>query len=204
MRLRGIVAMLMVSAAASAGDVDGVVADVTKRFAAAIKCGPGDRDLQRAWCSVARAGKEAPKLPATPVTYFGLTVALKPGDDVKTALLGALSPSALHLGPSGARLTGLKPDNEQEKRELLEAGMSASIVLKGEKASVVVPKGLAGYLDSQRAKPMHPVTVRGTGADFTGNLPARLLASDKAWVVIEQATDGVWVNVYPIAPIERR
>src|SRR5262249_37426268 len=156
-----------------------------------IKCGPGDRDLQRAWCAVVRAGKEAPKLPAAPVTYFGLTVALKPGDDVKTALLGALSPSALHLGPTGARLTGLKPDNEQEKRERLEGGMRASMVLRGEKSSVAVPAGLAGYLDSQRAKPMHPLTVRGNGAEFIGNLPARLLASDKAWVAIEQASDGV-------------
>jgi len=77
-------------------------------------------------------------------------------------------------------------------------------VLKGEKQSVVIPKGLAGYLDAQRAKPMRKLTVRGNGGDFTGEVPARLYAADRAWVVIEQASDGVYVNVYPIAPIERR
>ncbi len=129
---------------------------------------------------------------------------LVPVADGKTALLKEVSRSARHLGPDGGGLTALKPDNDAEKRELLEAGMAAAIVLKGERPSVILPKGLAGYLDSQRGKPMHKLTVRGNGADFAATLPSRLVASDKAWVVVEQAQDGLYVNLYPIAPIERR
>jgi len=188
--------------------IDAAAQDAITRFARAIKCGRADRDLQRAWCAVTRLRKGAPILPKEPVTYFGLTVALKPGDDVRKALLAKLAPSALHLSSDGARLTSIRPSagpaGEGEKRELLEAGMSASMVLKGERAAVAVPRGLAEYLDAQRAKPMNPLTVRGAGADFTGQIPGRLYAADGAWVVIEQASDGVYVNLFPIAPIERR
>ncbi len=90
-----LVALLVLhGAAAGAETLDGAVADVQKRFAAAIKCGPGDRDLQRAWCAVTRPSKDAPKLTAAPVTYFGLTVVLHPGHDVENAFPKEPSPWA--------------------------------------------------------------------------------------------------------------
>lgn len=186
-----------------------MVADVSKRIGAAVKCGPTDRDLHRSWCPVVRAGREPLALPSTPTTYFGLTVALRPGDDPRAAFLKALSPSALHVGPAGARLTTIRGDNEDEQRQLLEAAMSAATVLKGLAKTVTLPKGLADYLDAQRERPLHPLTPRGaTAADFGGQIRARLLRAGDAFVVIEQATDGVFdgifVNVYPIAPITRK
>jgi hypothetical protein len=200
---KGIVALVVVASSAWAGTIDEVVTDVTKRFTAAIKCGPGDRDLQRAWCAVTRAGREAPKLPSVPTTYFGLTAVLPKGRSVTMALRKSVTPAALHLGPGGARISGLEPDGG-EGLQLSETVASAAKVLRGESKAVVVPRRLAEYLDSQRAGPMHPVTVRGNGADFTGALPSRLLASHLAWVVVEQTSDEMTVNVFPIAPIERR
>jgi len=174
--------------------------DLAKRFGAAIKCGPGDRDVLRSWCAVPKIGDGKLTLPKAPTTYFGLTMIVRPGDDIRKAALQQLSPSALHLGPDGARLTGIKPDNEDERKQILDAAMSTATVLKGEATAVQVPAGLAGYLDSQRAKPRHKIE----GNTFTAEIPARIYQVGNVYVVIESAADGVYVNVYPIAPIERR
>jgi hypothetical protein len=188
--------------------LDDAVSSVSKRIAAAVKCGRGDRDPHRTWCAVTRVGGgrgDPLALPKAPTTYFGVTVALHPGEDVREAFLKWLSPSALHLGPDGARLTAIRGDNDDERKQLLDAAMSAALVLKGEATTVTLPKGLADYLDGQRAKPLRPLTLRGpTAGDFTGQIPARLLRSGDVYVVVEPAADGIFVNVYPIAPIARR
>lgn len=195
----GVIAAFLVGGVAARADAPD--AATGKRIAGAIKCDAAAKDPLRAWCAATLQGTTAVALPAATETYFGITLELRPDGDVRKALLENVSASALHVGPGGAKIMTIKPDNAGEQKEIAEAIMSAAAALKGLTLVVEVPAGLYGFLKSEQKKPLHPVTRKPTHGEFTGKIPARIYRTATAWVVIEDAAQGKFVNVYPAVPL---
>jgi hypothetical protein len=189
---------LVVAALFAGGVAHADPAGVAKRVAAEIKCDDAS-DLLRSWCPAARIGQaDAVRLPKTPTTFVGVTIALKANASVRKAALDNLSLSALHLGTDGARLTAITPSNEEERKPILEAAMQVTAVLKGKANAIKLSSDLAGFLASQLKKPRHPLTMGAKSATWKSENPAELFQVGDVYVVIETTSDGDWVNVFPI------
>ena len=180
---------------------DASVAAIAKRFAASIKCGAKDKDPQRAWCAVTKVDKAAFKAPKETSTLLGLSVELPDDADVNTQLLGTTSVSALHLGSATAKLTSLKPSNEQEAKDMVPVLFDIAGALKMDGKSIGVTKDLNDYLTSERAKPGNPMKAAGKSMEYTAKLPSRLYQVGNAYVVIESAAKGYFVSVFPAVPL---
>jgi len=181
---------------------DAETAAVGKRFAAEIKC--DTKDLNRAWCAVPKAGSQAFEAPATVTTYLGLSTEVPDGAGIVDALLKTTSVSALHLGPTTARLTSLKPSNEDEKKQMLPILMALANALKnGSKDPIAISADLGGYLDGERAKAGRALTVGPKGADYMAMLPSKLYRVGAVYVGVERSKGGHFVSVFPIVPLKR-
>ena len=191
-----LLALLLLGTSGAARADDGALA---ARFAAEIKCEPGARDLQRGWCAVTKIGKAPFAAPTTATTYLGLSMELRDGAKVAPSLLDTTQPAALHVGPSGVRLTSLKPSNEEEKKEMLALVFAIAKALKdGASDPLPASAGLKGYLDGERKKTAYAVKPSG---EYQGKLPSRIYKSGNVFVVVEQGTGGVFVNVFPAIPL---
>ncbi len=193
--MRTLLVLVMLSSVARAEEPS---AAVVKKFAAELKCDAASSDVLRSWCAVTKLGAQPFVPPKALTTYVGMTTALVPGAGVRDSLLSKLSMAALHLGPGTVRLTGIKPDNEDEKRQMLDATIRVSAVLKGKASSVDIDPGLADYLKSQQAKPGYKLEPGARSAKFTGQIPSEIFQVGEVYVVLEYATDGVFVNIFPI------
>jgi hypothetical protein len=192
---------------------DATVNDVAKRFAAELKCsGPADESpgyLNRHWCPVAKvASSGAFKAPAERRTLLGLSMAVRKNDSIVKSALATTDLAILTVGPEGVLLTSLKPSNEQEKQSLGKVVVSLAFVVKGKSKTVDVPADLQDYLNSFASKPLHPLEPLPAGAQYSGKIPSRIYhltgtLSGESYVVIEQAPDGVFVNLFPITPRAR-
>ncbi len=184
------------------------VADAVDRVAAALDCGEKSTDPLRAWCGAALtkgAGFTAPK---GKVTYVGLSVPLNPKFDVRDVMLKATTLARATFADGKFTLSNITPDNEGEKKLLLEVAGQVAAVLKGKSKDVKVGKDLAGFLDSLAAD------AAKTGAavkdSAKGPATAKLALPARLWrvkangvdviVVAEEARDGTFVNVYPVVP----
>jgi len=182
--------------------------ELAQRFAHALDCGPGKRDLNRHWCPVTRIGKDSFATPAQTTTYLGLSVTLRPNDEVRKAVLEHTEVAALHLGPTGVRLTSLRPSNEQEKQDMLPILLSIGNALKsGSSDSIAMSAGLNGFLTGESKKPGYPLRVGKDSAEYTGKLPAQIYrvqvqAGLFAYVVVETAPDGRFVSIFPVVPLK--
>src|SRR5262249_51653055 len=121
-----------------------------------------------------------------------------PGGNVLDAM-DAMDLAVLTVGSEGALVTSLKPSNEREKESLGRVVTSLGSVLKGKSKSVEVPPDLSEFLKGFATKPLHPVTKGG----FQGKLDSRIFSIKglfgDGYVVLEQAADGVVVNLFPVA-----
>lgn len=204
--VRGLLCAMLISCPLLAW-AGGAATELPKRFSQDIQCEAGKRDVNRHWCAVTRIGKDDFSLPKETTTYLGLSVPLKPGDAVRAAVLGRTSVSALHVGPGGARLTSLKASNPQEEQEMLPVLVAIGVTLKGEsKEPIAVSAGLWGFLKGEQSKPGYPLKVEKTSADYAGKLPSTLYRvstqSGAVYVVVETATDGTFVSVFPIVELK--
>jgi hypothetical protein len=173
---------------------------------ATLDCGAASQDPLRAWCVAVAEPTSGFNFPATPTTYVGITAAVKAGTPVRSALLGAVTVSALSVGAGRIKVTSITPDNEGEKKTLLKTAALISNVLKSASTSnVEVGAALAGFLDGLKkdlATAGKPVAATsGKPASYAGANPSEVaLVQGKvdAYVVLEHANDGTWLNVFPI------
>ncbi len=181
---------------------------IDAQLAATLDCAPTSKDLLRAWCPATHFAGSGFSFPSAPTTYVGISVAVKTGTALRSALLDDVTVTALALGNGRVRVTSIKPDNASEKKALASTAMAVAVALKGlSPGSIAVGSDLAGFLDSLRAqlptKGYAVVASSGKPASYTGATPSEIAlvrGNVDAYVVIEHASDGTWLNVYPIRP----
>ena len=101
---------------------------------------------------------------------------------------------------------GTQKNNDTEKKALLATAALISAALKGEnKGTIHVGKDLAGFLDGVGKD----VPTKGYAIAETTGKPASFKATNPsdvalvhgkidAYVVLEHAGDGTWMNVFPV------
>lgn len=174
-----------------------------ERIAKEIDCSKGAKDPLRAWCAAtqtAGAGFTAPKAPAV---YLGISAPLSDNHSVRDAVLKGTRVSALAFSGGKVHLTDITPDNDDEKKQLLQVAISVAAMLKMDAKKLDVPAGLAGFLPSLKdsaAKDGAPVkdVAKGPGT-FKFKNASRIWKVGEVYVVAEDAGDGTWVSVYPIS-----
>ena len=186
---------------------DKAVQDVAKRFGSELKCtGAADTSpgyLNRHWCPVAKVESTgAFKSPATRRTLLGFTMQLQKDGKVVQSAMATTDLAILTVGPDGALLTSLKPSNDKEKESLTPVVASLALVVKGKTTTVDLPADLRDYLKSFDTKALHPVKPLAAGAEYSGKIPARIYRvagtlSGESYVVIEQASNGWFINLFP-------
>lgn len=181
---------------------------IDKEVAKALDCSPKSADPLRAWCPVAAFASSGFSPPPAPATYVGLSVALTSGTPVKSAMLNRLSLSALILANGRVDVISITPDNEDEKKQLLATAGLVSGVMKGEvNGPIRVGANLSGFLDGLKNK----FAAGGAAVQASASKPAAYKAKNPseialvrgkvdAYVVIERASDGIWMNVFPVRP----
>ncbi len=180
---------------------------LSARFSQELHCEVGKRDVNRHWCAVTRIGKDEFAAPKQTTTYLGVTVPLKADDAIRRTVLDRTAVAALHLGPAGARLTSLKASSPQEEKEMLPVLVAIGLTLKGEiQGPIPVSPGLWGFLRSEQSQPGYPLKTSKTSAEYVGKLPASIYrvntAAGAAYVVVEAASDGQFVSVFPIVELK--
>ena len=180
----------------------GPFADMAHQFGT-IDCSDSSQDPDRAWCPVTKAGRGPFKPSPTTLVRLGLTLAVLPGQDPKTAMEGSTTLSALYIGSSGAKIVDIKPTSDDERQALIAVVMSISATLKGVQPSGVLAKHeLASYLRGDRSD-LHALTVDADGASFDGMANRAIvehldgLPCGAAWVVLETSPDRSLVSVFP-------
>ena len=187
---------------ASAGGDASAKGPAFERLGKEIDC-KGGKDPLRAWCAATQTASAGFTLPKGDAVYLGISAPLNDKLSVREALLAATRVSALAFSGGKVLLTDITPDNEDEKKQLLEVAMSVSAVLKGAAKTVAVPAGLGGFLPTLKqsaAKDGHAVKDSAKGpAHVKMKNPTRAWKVGEVYVIAEDATDGTWVSVYPIA-----
>ncbi len=171
----------------------------------ALDCGASSHDPLRAWCPVVSEPTAGFTPPSGVVTYVGITIPVKAGTSAKSAAASVASVSALTIGSGRIQLQSVTPDNDGEKKELAATASAVAAVLRGDAhGAVKVGSGLAGFLDGLKrdiATKGHPVAASAKPASFTATNPSEVAlvhGKPDAYVVVEHANDGTWLNVFPV------
>ncbi len=180
------------------------VADAVKSFSAEIQCGPNSQDVWRLWCPVTLLGKTAFSAPSAPTTLVGISMSLHQNAKVIPALQQTTDLAVLTLSSGSAKVTDLRPSNEQEKQELIQVLMSLSTSLKGmsKKDPIPVTSGLADFLKGENSKSGNSYKVDKNSAVYSAKLPTRIYKVPNpvygdAYVAVEQAADGLAISIFP-------
>lgn len=179
-------------------------AALARAFASALNCGSGDDPL-RVWCSVAEIGTAAFVAPKDVQALSGMSVVLPRGTSIRAALLKNLRFSVLALSAKQAFLQELRPENAEERQEILGGLMAVTSALKLGGAVAPLSAGLAGEVKNLRAglaQKGHPLKDEGKRATYTAQTPSEVYFVDskrRAYVVIERAPDGLFVSLFPAA-----
>lgn len=183
-------------------------ADLLADLASAVQCS-GATDPLRSWCPALGARKAGYKAPPAPQVYLGLAVGIGKETSIRSALLGNVNVATLVVAPGRVLVNDVKPDNANEREQLLRVAMQLAAHLKGQKAAAItVEPDFAGYLGSLKARASTGVAVADSPAGpaaYTSAHPSRIAAVDDAklgrvYVVIEEANDGTWLNLFPAVP----
>lgn len=191
----------------SGGGTAAPTLDVVKELPSAVDCKSG-KDALRMWCPVASLSTSGFTLPPVATTYVGVTVAAKNSAPLKTSLRGAPSVSALTIGPGRIKVSSITPDNAKERAALAATASIISRALEGSgKGTISVGKDLASFLDGLKSdlstKGLEVSSSTGKPATFKATNPSEVAlvrGAVDAYVVLEHATDGTWVNVFPTRP----
>lgn len=177
-----------------------------ERLVTEVDCKPASKDPLRAWCAATQTATAGFALPKGNAVYLGISAALADKKDVRGALLASTRVSALAFSGGKLHLTDVTPDNEDEKKQLLEAAASVAAVLKGMSKEVTVNAGLAGYLPTLAAgaaeKGFAVKDVAKGPAPFKFHSPGRAYKVGNVYVLFEDEENGAWVSVYPIVPVK--
>ncbi len=197
--------LIAVSFSSNAADLsEQAVADAAKIFSTEIQCGPNSQDVWRNWCPITLLGKTAFSAPATPTTLVGISMSLHQNAKVIPALQQTTDLAVLTLSSNSAKVTDLRPSNEQEKQDLIQVMMALSNSLKGmtKKDPIPVTSGLADFLKGEKSKPGNSYKVEKNSAVYSAKLPTRLYKVTSpvygdAYVAVEQAADGLAISIFP-------
>jgi hypothetical protein len=178
---------------------------VAARFKAEVSCETGPKDALRSWCPVTRVEEASFQAPAAPQTFVGITVALRPGAKVRDALLQNVTVSAVSFAGGRVQVRGIKPDNEKERQQLLAVAGGVANILKGAKGPLKVEADFAQYLSSLTravAARGYPIAPSQGGAHFAAQNPSTAYrvedpSAGPVYIVVEEAPDGTWINLYP-------
>jgi hypothetical protein len=179
-------------------------APIDKRISAEVDCGFHSTDVLNYLCIATRRGDGPIPMPAAPELYVGATVAIPKGAAVRDSAMKNFGISALSIGGGRAMVRAITPDDEDERRQLMDVAAQALVVLRGKSKSIVVPAGLASFLESMRASlPREGQPVKA--GSFTAGRPARIYSvndpvAGRVLVVVENAADGTWLNLFPTIP----
>jgi hypothetical protein len=175
------------------------------RLRTELDCKSGSKDPLRGWCPAARiagAGFTAPKGDAV---YLGVSAPLPDDVELRPALLAATRISTLAFSKGHVYVSDVKPDNEDEKRQLAQVAASVGLALKStdKQRTVAVSKDLLGYLGTLAGLAVRKGAVVTDDpkqpAAFKLTFPARAWTIGDAFVIAEDAPDGQWVSVFPVA-----
>ncbi|MBX7100415.1 MAG: hypothetical protein K1X89_22040 [Myxococcaceae bacterium] len=197
------------AAAAAVGAPAGAVVDgdAPTRVAAAVDCKSASADPLRPWCAVTLIKNKGYAPPTKRGIALGISAPLGKGKDVREALLKQASVSVLGFNAGKLTVRDLKPENADEAKELAQVAAQVAVVLKsGAPAPIKVSKGLHGFLatipDGATAE-VKPSAKKA--ADFTLKNPAHVsvvtVGKVSVYVVVEDAVDGSWVNLFPFVPV---
>lgn len=159
----------------------------------------------RVWCIAATgwATGTAAALPEGDATMPGLTVELEDGKPVGSALTDKVTFSALALHPADgkemAKITMVKPENDQEAKMTMEAVAALALVFKGKAPTAKLPAELGGYLATLPAKADYELTRGDHGWGWKGASTAELRKVGDNWVAIEtpsKGATGIWVTIF--------
>jgi hypothetical protein len=189
--------------------------DVISRLSAELDCKPTTSDVLRAFCPAALVVGAGYQAPAEASTFLGISAAIPAGASVRATLQQNLSVSALALGGGKVLVQEIRPENDNERQQMLAVVIAMVGILKGKggPATIGVAPDLAGFLNSLKGKVLasgHPVTQSGLGASFSAHNPSRIYkVSDPragdVYVVVEQTSDGgAWINLFPVRPFQAR
>ena len=191
-------------AAPAAAVVDG---DAPTRVAAAVDCKSSSTDPLRPWCAVTLIKNKGYAPPTKRGVALGISAPLGKGKDVREALFKQASVSAIGFNAGKLTVRDLKPENPQEAQELAQVAAQVAAVLKsGAPAPIKVSKGLAGFLPTIADGATAAVKPSAKqAADFTLKNPAHVsvvtVGKVSVYVVVEDAVDGSWVNLFPFVPV---
>lgn len=193
---------------------------VAKKFETALDCKKSSRDVLRPFCLV-RASSQSEWArwvsftpPDTLTSYGGIGVFVPSSasdKEIRTLLLEKAHPVVLHIDPMQAKVQTLTPSNEQEKQDLARLVMQVSIALKKMAiTNVSIPKDMDAFFSSERKKPLYAMTTgEGTGVLSNAKMNTTLEEASfenglHAYVVYEQAKDGVYVSLFPKLPLTKQ
>ena len=188
--------LVMVPALAVAKEAKNDIAtDQLSALRTAAKC-DDKASLWRPWCIAADFGTgTAAALPKGKV-LVGLTIDLRIGQDAVTALRTNVSFTTLAVGKDGkVKLTAVKPQTDDEAKELAEAVANASAVFKGMSKSAKMPKTLGDYFKTLKGS--YSVKKAGKQWTWAGASASRMRKVGAFWVVIEvpEANDGIFATI---------
>jgi hypothetical protein len=175
---------------------------IAKRFAAEIDCSAASTDMLRGWCAVTQIDGAGFTLPDNAVTLFGISAPIRPNAKIRDSLLGAgqrintLTMDAGHL-----QFRDIKPENDGERKQLLEVFSNLIAALNHKQTTVPVTAGLAEFANGQRTNAASGQAAHSDphGLHITVKAPTHVYLVDHAYVIVEDEDDGTWVSVYPVA-----
>ena len=159
------------------------------------------------WCPAATYPGAGFQLPTSDTTLLGVSAFIGKDQRASDALFQQSSLSMLHLGPQGAALAYINPDDgdASELDAAIHAYIGVARVLTGQAREIVVSEDLESLLDAdRRARARHALRLDDAQGRWDGALPARVWESDGRWgkalVVLESGNDGVYISVFPRVP----
>jgi hypothetical protein len=185
--------------------------ELAHRFLNELECTKPEKDravqtrVQRQWCAVSMIDQDTFTAPTERVSLIGVSIGLPPRAPILSALHTQPELAVLTVDAHGALVTSLRPFADKERKELIQATASLSLVLKGSDKTVHVAPAIATYLKSLHREKLHPLQPSGKAATYEARMPSSLFsvkgAFGKGFVVVEQAEDGVRINLFPLAPV---
>lgn len=180
-------------------------ADVIVRVGRELDCKPASKDPLRSWCVAVLTDGAGFTAPKDGTVLVGLSAPVPWSMGVSDALLKATRVSAFAFKGGKVKLTDVTPDNDDEKKQLLDVAMQVAAVLKGSGKAITPPEGLAAYLPTLAdgaAKSGAVLKLSAKGPATTKfTFPARVWTVKSGamtvYVVVEDTADGAWLSVYP-------
>lgn len=159
---------------------------------------------QRHWCLATDGWAKAAPSPLPDAPFLvGLTVEIADGASAKDALEGHVALSVLALrddaGRRLARITAVRPTNNDQATMLLEAMANLMILLKGNGEAAVIADGLRTYFESLPAQASYSLEQAGPGWAWHDTSSAELRKVPGGWwvaIATPPGGGGRWISLF--------